>query len=696
MGLFDFLKKKPVDATPPAGQPAVPAAAPAVNANASAPAPAAPKAAVPLSAATTAAGSSNAPTPAPAAGNPAKPEPPAFIEATDGLGRRVRIPRQEYREKVLPDLLKAHANNADQLAGVILQGLRDGLANDLLPAAIRLTVVDKDIERALSVLAVVQRDAGELDSAETTLKELQQKLPASPAAKVGLGMLAHSRGDVAKAETLLWEALQMDCNHADAVHGWLQMRHAAVGEANYRAELEKAAALPNAWRAPLWLARHLAQAGKPDDATPIWRDVLTRANVESDALVMASADLVQMQKHDLVRELVQPRFQPGRHHPHVGLALLHHLLQTKDDVGGAAMLHQMYLYYGHMIPNELQPFTAEFDRLRLAKLPPPAPVTNTSRIGLYRLDRPIWFAGLEDPAWLLPQKQPGAKSVLFFALAVDGTPSLPPGREDELGRLTRSLPLFLAEQTWLSTPHRGTAVLPMAEQGGWAILGRPWPEEQLVSQVPENERKDTLLVTGVLRVDGDKRRIDLWVFDCATMQRIGHAAAEATMADVGKLLLQLVAELWPVLGGPAGHKPPVGDEAFWHRYSDGLGQHAALVVTQAGGMPKDRLYGERYITQWVQNAALAETRWQPGFWVLASALGVLHQMGSPIPKEHARMIAEVFRQSPPNSAFARLAVRPLRACGLDALWQSRRAEIVAAAGGDPAYAAWLQRAEAAQ
>jgi tetratricopeptide (TPR) repeat protein len=690
MGLFDFLKKKPGETAQPADKAAVPTPAgkptPEPTAAVTPPVPPQP---------TPMAKSVAAPAAA-AAAAPAKPEPPAFVEVLDGLGRRVRIPRDEYRTKVMPDLLKQHANNADQLAAVILQGLRDGFAADLVPSAIRLTVVDKDVERALSVLAIVQRDAGELDSAERTLQELAQKRPNSPASKVGLGMMAIARGDVAKAEELFWAALQMDCNHADAVHGWLQARHQVVGDAGYRAEIEKAAALPNAWRAPLWLARHLAQAGDVDGATRIWREVVARAGGESDALVMASSDLVQLQKHDLVKELIAPRFQPGRHHPHIGLALLHHFLQTKDDVAGAALLHQMYLYYGHLIPGELQPFTAEFDRMRLGKLPPPPPMTPNSRIGLYRLDRPIWYAGLEDPAWLLPPKQPNAKSLLFFALAVEGQQSLPPGREDELGRLTRSLPLFLAEQAWLSTPHRGTAVLPMAEQGGWAIMGRPWPEEQMIAQVPENERKDTLLVTGVLRVDGDKRRVDLWVYDCGTKQRVGHAATEGTMADVGKMLLQLLAELWPVFGGPAGHKPPVGDEGFWHRYSDGLGQHAALVVTQAGGMPRDRLYGERYITQWLQTAALSETRWQPGFWLLASSLCVLHQMGSPIPKEHGRLIAEVFRQSPPNSAFARLAVRPLRACGLEAMWQSRRAEIVAAAGNDPAFQAWLQRAEAAK
>ena len=693
MGLFDFLKKKPTDGAPADAKTPPTGAAPE-KASASNPVPAA---ATPPTSAGSTSSASPAPAPAatPAAASPSgKIEPPAFVEARDAAGRPVRIPRDEYRTRVLPELIKAHGSQPEQLVAVIMQALRDGFAQDVLPAAIRLTVIDKEVERALSVLAVVQRDAGELDSAEGTLQELQQKRPNSPAAKVGLGMLAATRGDDRKAESLLWEALQMDSNHADAVHGYLQLRHRLVGDDGYQAEVEKVAALPGSWRAQLWLARHLLQQGRTDDAIGLYRDVLGRAGDQHDAQVMASADLVQQQQHALVQELIAPRFVPGRSHPHVGLALLHHHLRTQNVDAGTALLHQMYLHYGHLVGGDLQPFTGEFDRLRLAKLPPPPPLGPNPRLGLYRLDRPIWYAGLEDPAWLLPPKQAGTKAVLFFSLAVEGQASLPPGREDELGRLTRSLPLFLAEQVWLSTPHRGTAVLPMAEHGGWAVMGRPWPEEQLLGQVPPNEHASTLLVTGVLRIEGDKRRIDLWVYDCGTKQRIGHAATEGTMTDVGRMLLQLQAELWPVLGGPAGHKPPVGDEAFWHRYMDALGQHAALVVTQAGGMPKERLYGERYITQWLQATALQETRWQPGFWLLASALSVLHQLGSPIPKEHARLVAEIFRQSPPNSAFARLAVRALRACGLEGIWQARRAEVLAA-NADPAFLAWIQRAEAA-
>ena len=52
------------------------------------------------------------------------------------------------------------------------------------------------------------------------------------------------------------------------------------------------------------------------------------------------------------------------------------------------------------------------------------------------------------------------------------------------------------------------------------------------------------------------------------------------------------------------------------------------------------------------------------------------------------------RQSPPDSAFARLCARILPACGLKPLWDGRRNEVFAAAANDANLTAWLQQAEA--
>ncbi len=623
---------------------------------------------------------------------PTPQDPPTHIQGFDPQGRPVRVEREEYRTKVLPGLVQANSNDPDRLAAVITQGLREGFADDLIAAANRLTVIDKqNLERALTLLAVVQRDCGDLDLAEGTLQELLQRMPGSSAALVGLGMLQEKQGNLEQCEALLMQALEQDANHADAVHGYLQVRRRAVGDEGYAAEVEKLMALPGAWRAHLWRARlHLA-AGEEAQASSIYSEVLDGEAALADGLVMAASDMLQAGKADLLEELILPRFEPGKHHPQVGVVLLHHYRIKGDHVLGEELLHKMHVFYGHAIGNELQPFTAEFDRMRLATLPPPPAPPANPRVNVMRLDRPIWYAGLDDPQWLLPPKEAGHKHVLFFALSVDGQPQMAPEQEEEVGRASRGLPLWFAEQAWLTTPNRGTAALAMAEHGGWAVLGNAWPEEQLVDQLPENERAHTVLVTGTLKVDGERRHVTLRAFDCASRTRLGEAVADGAQQELGAMMLRLMGELWPWIGGAAGQKPAVGDGPHWHRYADALAQHAALVITATGGMPKDRLYGARFVAQWLQGCALGETRWQPGFWALGSAMCVLRDLGSKVPLEHARLIAEIFRLSPPNSPFARLAAKILPACGLDPLWDGRKAEVVAAAEGEPAVKAWLQK-----
>jgi len=667
MALFDFFKRKPTDPAgsgpPSAGDPG-PTEGAASGADAD--------------------GSD-------AAGEPPRPE---LLEAVDGLGRRVQMTREEYRTKVIPELVKAHGSDPQQLSAVIMQGVQQGFATDLVGAANRLVVIDEDPERALTILAVTQRDAGDLEASEFTLKELLQKRPDSAAPRVGLAMLAHHRGDLAGCEKLMWQAVEADPNHADAVHGWLQIRHQQVGDEGYRAEVDKLVALPGTWRPQLWRARLDLQQDRTDEALATYREQFAREEVLPDMMLMAATDLARAGQHEAVAELIVPRFVAGHHHPHVGMALLDHYVHTGQHVAGAELLHQMYLHYADVVGDQLQPYTAEFDRMRLADLPE-LETPDEVRVGLYRLVWPAFCAGLADPQWLLPKKPEGHKQILFTALSVEGEPEAHQGPEQDLGRATRSVPLFLAEHVWLASPHRGTVALTMSDSGGWLVMPRRWPEEQqIVEQLNEAEKADTILVTGALRFDGDERRIDLWAYDVAKGERVGHAVAEGKPDGHGEMLLQLLAEFWPLIGGQKEHKPPVGDVAFWGRHADGLGQHASLLVARAGAMPKERLYGERYILQWLQTTALMEPRWQPGFWLYSSALCLLHEMGSPLAREHARTIGELFRQSPPNSPFARIAVRPLLAVGLDSFWQQRRAEIVEAADGDIAYSEWLERAEA--
>lgn len=685
MPLFDFFKKKPAGNQPPTPPPAAaPAPAPAAAPPSVSTPPTAP-AAAPVA---------EAPAPAPAS----SPAPAAAgkdtVEAFDAFGRRVQIPREQWRNQILPELMKQHGSDPERLAGILVQALQSGLAADVIAAANRLTVIDKDLDRCLGILAAVQRDAGEPDLAAATLRELQQRRPNSPVARVGLAFLAERQGDVGKCEQLLWEAVQLDANHPDAVHGWLQVRHQQVSDQGYPAEVEKLAALPGSWRGRLFLAKIRLQQQRIDDAAAAWREVVQLAGGHSDALLHLANDIAQIGRGDLFAELVLPRYAIARHHPQIGLHVLSFHVAQKNLAAGQDLLHQLRLRFPRMLDQHLARFDAELGKLATATAP--TLPTGPAKVVIYRLDRPLWLAGLDEPQWLLPQKPEQAPVVVFASLAVQNVAANQQvQREDDFGRLSRSLPLFLAEQFWLLSPIRASVALPVADVGGWVVSQQPWPEDRLTELLQDSERGRARLVTGSLRPDGEQVRVDLWVYDCATRQRIGHATATAgrQAGELGKAVQALLAELAPLLGVPELASTGVGNDAWWERYVHGLGQHAAFVVAQMGAMPKDRLFGQRSILEWLFALALDEPRWQPARWLLASALCTDAALGSVIHRELAAPFAELFRLEPAQSKFARLAVRPLAKLGLLGLWQMRRGEIVAAAAGDTAYADWLRRAE---
>lgn len=653
---------------------------------------------------------------APQSPDPSRPAAPATVTVQDSFGRPVQLPRAQWRKDVLPQLVDAFAHDPGRLAMLVMQHLRDGLAEDLMPAAIRLAAVDTEPERGLSVLAAVQRTNGDLEGSEETLRELLQRRPQSVAARVGLALVrdqgsagkggkggaGEGGGDRAAATALLEEALQIDPNHPDALHAFLQWEHQRVGDDGYAAVLERVAAMPRAWRALLWRARRALQQGDLAGALADQRAALDLGGEESDALVMVAADLAQAGHWDRFRELVLPRYRLDRHHPQVGLHVLQLFANERRVAEGQQLLHELRVRFPRQLDQHLARFDAEFTRLALPAQPSQAA---PPRVVMYRIDRPLWFGPLGDPEFLLPHKgaaAPGAggglapaRRILLATLSLQhhaAAAGATVQREDEIGRLLRSVPLFLAEQLWITSPAVAATALPVAEGGGWVVSGAPWQEDKLLQLLPADERAHTVLVTGAVRSDGDQRRIDLWAFDGGSRQRIGHAAAEGTAGKLGPALLQLRGELAHVLGIEAP-PPPVGSEVFWDHHAAGLGQLAALVVAQLGAVPKERLFGQRAILEWLLAVALEEPRWTASKLALAAALCADAELGSPIHRELAQPFAELFRIEPANSAFAKIAVKPLLLLGLGALWQHRRNEVLA--GTDARYHRWLQAVEAA-
>ena len=609
----------------------------------------------------------------------------------DAFGRPQQIPREQWKKEVLPQVMDAYQHAPDKLAALLLQYMREGLADDLLPAALRLAALDKDVERGLSILAAVQRDIGELDSAQATLRELQQKLPESLSPLVGLAMVADKQGDRASATALLWGALQKDANHPDALHGWLSWENERLGESGYEKALEEACALPSAWRPLLWRARHKLQQQQVDAALADYRTAGARADNDTDFLFMTANDLGRANQLEAIAELVLPRYRVEGHHPGIGIALLNYYVATKRPKEGMELLHQLRVRFPRALDQQLAPFDAEFTR---QLVPAPKPLQGQPKVIMFRMDRPLWYGVLGKPEFLLPPPQKEGL-VLFAGLAVvhDGPKDLQVQREDELGRMSRSVPLFLAEQLHLLAGIPAGTALPVVEGGGWVVSSVPWAEDKLAELLTDRERQSTKIVSGSVRTDGGQRRIDLWVYDVATKQRIGHATATGEDGKLGAAYLQLLREVSALVGGSKDLAPAVGSEVFWDKYATTQAQLSALVISAQGLLAKELVFGQRAILEWTLALALDERRSVQARMLLSCALAADAAMGSKVHRELAGPFAELFRTEPAASPFARTALPVLRALGLEPLWKQRREEILAA--GNDTFRHWIARLEGA-
>ena len=77
------------------------------------------------------------------------------------------------------------------------------------------------------------------------------------------------------------------------------------------------------------------------------------------------------------------------------------------------------------------------------------------------IDRPIWTLGYEDANWLLPKKEKDCNHfvILNFSVEMKGVPEEgDEQKEDDIGRLTRSLPLYLGERINLEKMAKATNI----------------------------------------------------------------------------------------------------------------------------------------------------------------------------------------------------------------------------------------------
>jgi hypothetical protein len=262
-------------------------------------------------------------------------------------------------------------------------------------------------------------------------------------------------------------------------------------------------------------------------------------------------------------------------------------------------------------------------------------------------------------------------------------------REDDLGRLTRSLALYLAEAAHFWTDSQVRTVVPVIRGGGPIVVGTAWSQEQ-VFQFAGDAR---FAVTGTLARAGGELAIVLALWDCA--ERTLAREFERTCAEdqLGGAVLEIERELVGALSEAPRTLP---SEAYYRRpeaaamsaYLCGLGQALTLGLVERGITPRDAIWGERNIFQYLLEIVIAMPGDQVPRIMFLGALVAGHSYGSLVYSEFKQQALHLIdEERDRDSPLYRLSPLLLKPFDMHR-FRMRQRELLASAHG--AYRDWLE------
>ena len=607
---------------------------------------------------------------------------PDSIRAFDQNGREVLIPRDQWAAEVLPNMLAEVRSNPDQLYALILNSLNDGFLEQVVEPAQHLHATDPIPARGTCVWGIVLLQTGRLDQARQLFTGYLETHGDEGSVLLNLAKVYAAQNQPDQADATLWHALEIEPNLDNGL-GWYASLAAdraasqafeaaanpeAAQNANQNANQDAArqaaqaagqqagteallrvATLPGSWRAQLWLARGTLAAGTASTeallaARRLYSEALSRAPrpIPPDFLMQMSGDLGGTGHLAELIEFTAPYFLPELHGLPVGNNLIKAYVDTGNLAAAAAVKDALRALNRPDWQEGLAFWDTELARRGGNTGNTQNPDQNQQiQIGLLRVDGPIWLPPQSPARALFGARAASGPSVTFLggtAEAPIGSPVAPELQiPDSIGRLTRSLPLFFAEQTDLRTAAHGRALIPWAvggnnQPGGFVVAGSRWPDTVAVQMVAEPANQTDYVVSVHLDAEVEPWTAQLAFLRTADGIRIGELEAEfhptdldqthAALTQLAQEVVELLAALGPAPSPGAYQVPPA---AHFSDYLLRLEQLLAVRCTTVQGAAPMTLQGEHEILSGELNLSFTLPESLSARLVLIETLGVLTQ-----------------------------------------------------------------------
>jgi hypothetical protein len=334
-------------------------------------------------------------------------------------------------------------------------------------------------------------------------------------------------------------------------------------------------------------------------ASAIYEEVLASAGDRADVLMTLSADLGSTGHVAELIEIVAPRYDAERHGPAAGLNLLQAYLAVRNAEAAQHLLDLLFSLNRPELEERLIGFSRVIADLNAAEESAAHVPQEATKISLISISKPIWFYGLEAQAGsLLPAKAGKLRRVAFAQCAVPGEKDAVERAahpENDLGRLTRGLPLWFAEAFTYSAGYE-----PLAAVGTLGTHYAAFPNDWVTENVRQlNDSADggvDYVVTGSLRNRNDDFELNLRIWEVKKYRELKAFSTRWTPATADAALGQFHEQVraymeWtalPVGQGPAYATPPAAlsyVQALGASLTLFLGEKNLLAPDQVAGTP---------------------------------------------------------------------------------------------------------------
>ena len=467
------------------------------------------------------------------------------------------ITKDQWRTGTLPGVLKSSWNDPDKLYGILVMAMQDGFFTDIVDAADHLYRTDPVVSRGATIYGIVLMKIGRLSESEEVFRSFLKKHGDDSAILTNLAKVLHASNEVQQSEETLWHALEVDPNMDNAFGWYMAIHREREGEAAEARELERIAQLPGSWRAQLWQARAALRNQDIEKAIALYLEGLAHTSrpVAAALLMQMSGDLGNHGHLAEILQLAGPEFIPKLHGILVGSNLIKANLDLGKIEAAGKVLEQLFELRRPDWKEQLAFWDTAIAKARIARsnVDLKAPVESSMLV----FDGPVWLKPTSPATALFPRSHAQEISISFLG----GTVTMPRESDqfqvqlsDAPGRLSRAIPLYLAEQVHFQTEILVQTMIPWikGKPGGFIVSGRIWPDADAAKHArmaqPKNQFVALTHLIGEAEGAAGPWEVQLRLIRTADGECVAALAGPFSPSDPESGLLDISKRLISVLG----------------------------------------------------------------------------------------------------------------------------------------------------